>query len=112
MVARATVTRPFAGHKGEHFFSAWEGVDWDGNTCDKMHDYKLLCEMVCKGLVGRGSSKGWYKEWSYKDGRHRQDCKFFQIFEEFYSSDESSPPWRLSKEEVGLCDMRVNFNVG
>ena len=109
MVARATVTRPFAGHKGEHFFSTWEGVDWDGNTCDKMHDYKLLCEMVLKGLVGRGSSNGWYKEWSSKDkdGRHRQDCRFFQIFEEFYSSDESSPPWRLSKQEVGLCDMRV-----
>ena len=109
MVARATVTRPFAGHKGKHFFSEWEGADWDGNTCDKMHDYKLMCEMVCKGLVGRGSSNGWYKEWSSKrkDARHRQDCKFFQIFEEFYSSDESSPPWRLSKEELRECDRRV-----
>ena len=110
MVARATATRPFAGHKViEHFFSKWDSVDWDGNTCDKMHDYKLLCEMLCKGLVGRGSSNGWYKEWSSKDkdARHRQDCKFFQIFEEFYSSDESSPPWRLSKEELRECDRRV-----
>ena len=66
MAARATVTRPFLGHKGVNFFSTWEGVDWDGHTCDKMHDYKLLCEMVLKGLVGPGSSHGWYQEWRGK----------------------------------------------
>jgi len=109
MVARATVRKPFLGHKGPQFFHTWEGVDWDGNTCDKMHDYKLLCEMLLKGLVGTGSSDGMYKSWRTKgnDALHRQDCKAFDIFPEFHSSTESSPPWRLSKEEVLMCDSRV-----
>ena len=109
MAARATVRRPFLGHKGQHFFSTWEGVDWDGNTCDKMHDIKIFCEMVLKGLVGTRSSQGMYKEWSSKgkDTRHREDCKAYDIFAEFHSSPESSPPWRLSKEEVRICDARV-----
>ena len=109
MTAHTTTTRPFLGHKGVQFFSTWEGVDWDGNTCDKMHDYKLLCEMVSKGLVGTRSSHGWYQEWrkKKKDSLHRQDCEAFDIFPEFYSTPESSPPWRLSKEEVRTCDTRV-----
>ena len=65
--------------------------------------------MTLKGLVGPGSSHGWYQEWrkKSKDARHREDCAFFDIFPEFYSSDESSPPWRLGKEELHTCDLRV-----
>ena len=109
MCARASYRRPFLGHKGLHFFSTWEGVDWDGNTCDMMHDLKLLCEMILKVLVGTRSSQGWYKEWSSKkkDDNHRQDCQLYGVFREFFSSTETSPPWRLSKEEVRTCDSRV-----
>ena len=109
MVARAVPNRPFLGHKGPNFLSEWEGVDWGGHFCDKMHDYKLLCEMSLKGLVGANSSKGMYKAWATKrkDYFHRQDCRAYNIFEDFYSDDDSSPPWRLSKEEVVMCDLRV-----
>jgi len=109
MAARGTPATPFLGHKGQHFFSLWEGFDWDGNTCDKMHDGKLICEMTLKGVVGTRSRQGMYKEWSSKkkDALHRADCKAFGIFHEFHSSDDSAPPWRLTKEQVHMCDMRV-----
>ena len=109
MIARAVPTRPFLGHKGPHFLSEWEGFDWDGNFCDKMHDYKLFCEMLLKCLVGTNSSHDMYKAWATKrkDYFHRQDCRAYQIFEEFCSDDDSPPPWRLSKQEVVMCDLRV-----
>ena len=66
MADRGRPTRPFLGHKGTHFLAEWEGVDWEGNFCDKMHDYKLLCEMSLKGLVGANSSNGMYKAWATK----------------------------------------------
>ena len=108
MAARGTPTRPFLGHKGLHFLSEWEGVDWEGNTCDIMHDIKLICDMSLKCLVGTGSREGMYKEWSNKkkDDLHRQDCKAYDIFNAFHSSD-NPPPWRLSKEQLHICDMRV-----
>lgn len=109
MAARGTLRRPFMGHKGVSFFSTWEGVDWAGNFCDKMHDVKLLCEMTLKGLVGTGSSNGMYKEWATKkrDTCHREDCKAYGIFHAFHSSENTPPPWRLSKEDLQICDMRV-----
>ena len=110
MIARARRTgRPFLGHKGPHFLDSWEGVGWDGNFCDKMHDYKLLCEMGLKCLVGPHSSKGMYKSWATKrkDMLHRSDCRAYNIFASFHSDDDSPPPWRLSKEEVRRCDVRV-----
>ena len=58
MAARGTPKKPFLGHKGEHFLCKWEGVDWAGNFCDKMHDYKLICEMTLKCLVGNRSHQG------------------------------------------------------
>ena len=108
MAARGKPTRPYLGHKGEHFFSKWEGVDWDGHFCDKMHDEKLLCEMTLKGVVGSHSREGMYKEWSTKgkDARHRADCKAFGIFNTFHSTDEP-PPWRLRRDQLDICDMRV-----
>ena len=108
MAARGTPKRPFLGHKGLHFLSEWEGVDWEGNTCDIMHDIKLICDMSLKCLVGTGSREGMYKEWSNKkkDDLHRQDCKAYDIFNAFHSSD-NPPPWRLSKEQLHICDMRV-----
>ena len=109
MIGRARPNRPFLGHKGDHFLAQWEGVDWSGNFCDKMHDIKLLCEMSCKGLVGAHSSQGMYKSWATKrkDASHRQDCRAYNIFADFHSNADSPPPWRLSKEEVDLCDRRV-----
>ena len=109
MAARGTPRRPYLGHKGEHFFSNWEGVDWEGHFCDKMHDYKLLCEMTLKGLVGSLSHEGMYKAWSTKkkDALHRADCKAYGIFHAFYSSDDNPPPWRLTKDQLHICDMRV-----
>ena len=64
MAARGTAARPFLGHKGEHFLCTWEGVDWEGHTCDKMYDYKLLCECGLKGMVGDRSKQGMYAAWS------------------------------------------------
>ena len=109
MSGRATPARPFFGHKGKHFFEHWEGVDWEGNTCDKMHDYKLLCEMTLKCLVGTRSPHGMYANWrtKAKDAKHRDDCKTYNIFPDFHSSPDSSPPWRLSPEELDMCDRRV-----
>ena len=109
MAARGTPTRPFLGHKGEHFLSKWAGVDWDGNTCDKMHDYKLICEMTLKCLVGTHSSQGMYKGWATKkkDDMHREDCKAYGIFDTFHSCDNNPPPWRLTKEQLHKCDMLV-----
>ena len=108
MAARGTPARPFLGHKGKHFMETWEGVDWEGSLCDKMHDLKLLCEMFLKGLVGSRSSNGMYKSWATKkkDSKHRDDCIAFDIFPEFHAAD-SSPPWRLSVDELHMCDMRV-----
>ena len=108
MAARGTPEAPFLGHKGFHFLVTWRGADWDGHTADKMHDYKLLCEMVLKGLVGTRSKKDMYKAWSVKkkDEKHRDDCKAYKIFREFHPPD-TSPPWRLSPDEVNMCDMRV-----
>ena len=108
MIARARPNQPFLGHKGDHFLSQWEGVDWGGHFCDKMHDIKLLCEMTLKGVVGAHSSQGMYKSWATKrkDAKHREDCKAYNIFSDFHSND-APPPWRLSKEELRLCDRRV-----
>ena len=51
-IAFATKTQPYRGHKGVPFLSLWRGVDWTSNFCDIMHDYKTICEMLLKGLVG------------------------------------------------------------
>ena len=93
MAARGTPARPFLGHKGKPFMCTWEGVDWEGSLCDKMHDYKLLCEMGLKGLVGNRSKHGMYASWSTKkkDAKHRADCIAYGIFPEFHAPD-SSPP--------------------
>lgn len=109
MAARGTPKKPFLGHKGAHFLCKWKGVDWAGNFCDKMHDYKLICEMALKCLVGNRSHHGMYKEWSTKkkDARHKADCKAYGIFHAFHSADDEPPPWRLTKDQVGICDMRV-----
>ena len=109
MAARGTAARPFLGHKGEHFLATWAGVDWDGSTCDPMHDFKLLCECILKGVVGGRSNEGMYKAWSSKrkDAKHRADCKAYNIFRAFHSSPDSSPPWRLSRDELRICDLRV-----
>ena len=108
MAARGTSARPFLGHKGRHFLHTWQGVDWEGSLCDKMHDYKLLYEMVLKGLVGNRSMQGMYKAWSTKkkDTKHRDDCIAYDIFSDFHAPN-TSPPWRLSRDEVNMCDMRV-----
>lgn len=108
MAVRGTPKKPFLGHKGLPFLSEWEGVDWQGNICDIMHDLKLICEMFTKCVVGTLSREGFYKEWSTKkkDTLHRQDCKAYGIFNSFHSS-ENPPPWRLTKEQLHICDMRV-----
>ena len=108
MAARGTPARPFLGHKGPHFMNTWQGVDWEGSMCDKMHDYKLLYEMILKGLVGSRSMHGMYKGWSSakKDDKHRDDCIAYGIFSDFHDPD-TSPPWRLSRDELNMLDMRV-----
>ena len=40
MIVRVIPTRPFLDHEVLYFLCTWEGVDWEGNTCDKIHDYK------------------------------------------------------------------------
>ena len=65
--------------------------------------------MVLKALVGTGSTNGMYKDWSTKkrDAVHREDCKAYNIFHSFYSSDDNPPPWRLTKAQLETCDKRV-----
>ena len=104
MVSLASKSQPFCGHKSRPFLSRWIGADWDGSFCDIMHDMKCFAERLLKGLVGRGS-EGMYQGWKY-DAEHRAECAAFSIFEEF-ASGQSRPPWRLSREEILLMDMRV-----
>ena len=94
MAARGRPNRSFLGHKGIHFLAEWEGVDWDGNFCDKIHDYKLLCEMTLKDLVVANSINDMYKVWTTKrkDMLNRQDCHAYGIFTEFSANDDSPPP--------------------
>jgi len=108
MAAHGTPRRPFLGHKGFQFLQYWEGVDWEGNTCDKMHDINLLYEMFMKCYVGTGSVHGMYHSWKTKakDDKHRMDCIEYEIFSAFHSP-ETSPPWRLSREQLNMCDLRV-----
>ena len=106
MVALARPSRPFCGHKHvKSFLSKWSGVNWERSTCDVMHDIKCMCDMVLKGLVGRGRD-GMYKSWS-KDGSHRDDCVAFGLFADFADGTSPLPPWRLSKDVVKVMDMRV-----
>ena len=102
--AVATKSRPHRGHKGLPFMSLWTGVDWEGNVCDIMHDYKTVCEMLLKGLVGKGQH-GWYKSWK-DDNIHRTDCKVFGVFPEIYDEDVQLP-WRLGKDDIAILDQRV-----
>lgn len=98
-----TRNRPVCGHKGQPFLHKWSAADWDRSMCDWMHDMKCMCEMLLKGLVGKGNN-GMYKNWS-KDQAHRQDCFIFEVFANWHEG--SLPPWRLSQEAVRILDMRV-----
>ena len=101
-IALATTSQPFRGHKGFPFFSRWRGVDWTSNFCDIMHDYKTVCEMLLKGLVGYLYKGGVYHNWN-KDGVHRLDCKVYGTFAEVF--DESVKlPWRLDREAIKTLD--------
>ena len=108
MAARGTPARPFLGHKGQPLLQLWECVDWDGITCDKMHDIKLACEMTLKATVGNRSTHGMYKKWTTRamDAKHRADCIAYDVFADFHAPD-SSPPWRLSRDQLTMCDLRV-----
>ena len=103
-IAIATKTNPFLGHKGQPFLSLWRGVDWEGSIADIMHDYKTICEMLLKVLVGKGSY-GYYKNWD-KDKDHRLDCKVYDTFAEVFDNDVKLP-WRLSQDDVLILDQRV-----
>ena len=105
MAAIGTTSKPFLGHKGFRLLRLWRGLDWKSSFCDVMHDLKCFTDMVLKGLVGKGSD-GMYSGWN-KDNNHRNDCKTFGIFQEFWSDPDSLPPWRLSKDAVKIMDNRV-----
>ena len=103
MVARATPAKPFCGHKRKSFLDKW-GIDWIAQPCDIMHDLKLLCDMLLKGLVGVGR-RGMYQYWS-KDAAHRDDCEAYGVFPQFHEGGEP-PPWRLSPDDVEVLNRRV-----
>ena len=107
MISLARPRRPFCGHKGFRFLHEWCGVDWAGSACDVMHDKKAFTDMLLKGLVGNGSGKGMYAGWKNNDSAHRRDCEIYKIFPEFYESPNALPPWRLSKVQRKIADMRV-----
>ena len=100
-LALATAKEPYRGHKGFPFLSLWRGVDWTSNFCDIMHDYKTVCEMLLKGLVGY-YGYGAYKGWN-KDSDHRLDCKIYGTFPEVFDSRQKLP-WRLSKDDINKLD--------
>ena len=101
-IAFATKTQPYRGHKGVPFLSLWRGVDWTSNFCDIMHDYKTICEMLLKGLVGYVYEGGVYKNWN-RDSNHRLDCKVYDTFPELYD-DSQKLPWRLQKDDIDTLD--------
>lgn len=106
MASLGTPRRPCCGHKGHRLLRRWPGVDWANSFCDVMHDLKCFAEMTFKFLVGRGRN-GMYNAWN-RDGKHRDDCEAYGIFEEFWSGHPHVlPPWRLSKDAVKIMDSRV-----
>ena len=105
MVALARATRPFRGHKGPPLLVRWIAADWGGSICDVMHDYKLVCEMVLKCLVGYLPKGGVYAGWK-KDETHRQDCELYGMFAEV-ADRARELPWRLSKQELDTVDRRT-----
>lgn len=106
MISLARKNSPCCGHKGCRLLHNWIGVDWEGSVCDPMHDEKCFLDMMVKGLVGRGP-KGMYKQWARKDSLHRMDCAAYGIFPAFANGDTLLPPWRLSKDNVDIVDLRI-----
>ena len=106
MISLATKSRPFCGHKvWGSFLDEWVGADWEGHSCDPMHDMARLAEMFLKGLVGKLTT-GWYKSWKH-DSSHRDDCEAFEIFPEFCTGVNPVPPWRLTSTSLYIADSRV-----
>ena len=107
MVSLARRTRPFCGHKGLPFLSAWIGADWAGHVCDAMHDGKNFIERFLCCVVGPGA-QGMYKEWAQKnrDSQHREDCRKYGIFHEVHDG-ATRLPWRLTKLELKVLDKLV-----
>ena len=81
------------------------------SMCDIMHDIKNVCVMILKVLVGTGSTRGWYNDWSTgkKDKRDRLFCVVHNIFPDVH--EEGNPlTWRLTRDELNSLDLRVkNF---
>ena len=107
MVLMARPGRPCCGHKGLRFLHEWCGIDWEGSACDPMHDKKTFTDMLLRALVGTRDS-GIYSGWSAKkDEQHRLDCEVYGIFPQFYQNRDSLPPWRMTKLDLHIADMRV-----
>ena len=106
MVSRATIDRPFCGHKMCSLLNSWVGHSVLCHNCDPMHDVSCFVKMLMKGLVGQGSV-GMYKNWSGKDDKHRADCLAYGIFQDFARGIDRLPPWRLTRNAVNLLDLRV-----
>ena len=98
--------RPFCGHKGKHLLERWVGMDWDGQFVEVMHDTKCFCDMILKGLVGKGVARtGFGSTWNDKDARHYDDCRAFTMFPEW--TEGTLPPWRLTKNAIHTMNSRV-----
>ena len=98
-----TATKPFCGHKGLPFRSEWLGFNWCTQSCDLMHDIKCACEMLLKGVVGKGQH-GMYKSWN-KDDKHRLECIKYGVFPDVQHG--GLLPWRLTRENLRVVDRRI-----
>ena len=68
-------------------------------------DVKNLCDNVIKILVGK-SSEGFYSGWA-KDVTHRAQSEKLGVFEDIWPDAGGDLPWRLTKEQQQLLDLRM-----
>lgn len=68
-------------------------------------DVKNLCDNVIKVLVGK-TSEGFYSGWG-KDATHRAQSEKLGVFEDIWPDEGGHLPWRLTKEQRELLDLRM-----
>ena len=99
---------PFLGHKVVPQIARIPGMNWYRvNIPELVHDGKVSCEMLTKGLVGKGPSESSYSTWD-RDAKHRRQAFLRKIFPEIWPGNNGRLPWRLSRAELLFMESRMS----